>query len=295
MNGWLRLSRQHRWFLAVSVGLIGSFLINTLLPSSAIAQISQATVTEILGGDAVFIERLLIDEDETTPDFVRELATENAIAEFQDVIRTEDARTSLLFSNGAAGRLGPNSQITVGQCIEVQQGLLLAAGPANGCTATFAVGVQGTIYAIANQPEEEDSQVYVLEGEVEVTLNAPPESEAEETAEPTTEENPLKQAAAESSPDNEPSELDPNSRTRRVQAGQSLAISRRGFGSLRQLSEAEILELLRGSLFDGFRGELPGMGRLQTVLTDLYPNIDLPRLPGFRFRRPRFPGLPPIF
>lgn len=215
-------------------------------PHPASAQITQAVIQEILDSDRVFIEETLASVD--------------AIANFQEKISTEDARTSLAFSNGAIGRLGPNSEVIIGQCIEVQQGFLLASGPANGCTANFQIGVEGTIY-VMEVGEDGISQVQVLEGEIAVIG-------------------------------------DSNSDPAIVSQGNRLEINREGrIGPVRRLSQADVERILTGVLFDGFQGELPGIERLQQVLQNLYPDINLPRLPGFnlpvrRPSRPSLPGLP---
>ncbi|MEC4804829.1 MAG: hypothetical protein SAJ12_10440 [Jaaginema sp. PMC 1079.18] len=207
------------------------------------AQISQAVVQEILDSDRVYIEEIVAEVD--------------AIAEFQQKVRTEDARTSLAFSNGAIARLGPNSEVTIGQCIEVKEGLLLASGPANGCTANFQIGVEGTIYVL-EVAEDGISQVKVLEGELAVVGDS--------------EDVPVTLSQGNRLDINPTGEISPPT----------------------PLSQEDIETILTGVLFDGFQLELPGMAELQNVLRNLYPDINLPRLPGFDLPipRPSFPGLP---
>jgi hypothetical protein len=239
----LRRGRRILFWFVSSLGLV---LLLALPQLPARAQINQAVIQEILDGDRVFIEETL--------------ATVDAIADFQQKVSTEEARTSLLFSNGSVGRLGPNSEITIGQCIEVKQGLLLASGPANGCTANFQIGVQGTIYVV-EVDELGESQVKVLEGEVEVLTD----------------------------PDRDPV---------RVSQGKRLNITPEGrVGEPLLLSQADIEAILKGVLFNGFKLELPGMANLQDALRSLYPDINLPNLPGFNLpirqpSRPSLPGLP---
>lgn len=237
---------QKRRNLILFFSSLWTVLLLGLWPHPAPAQITQAVIQEILDGDRVFIQETLASVD--------------AIANFQEKVSTEDARTSLAFSNGAIGRLGPNSEVIIGQCVEVQQGLLLASGPANGCTANFQIGVEGTIY-VMEVGGDGTSQVKVLEGEVTVTgdSNSPPAI---------------------------------------VSQGNRLEINPQGRpGPVRRLSQADVESLLTGVLFDGFQGELPGMAQLQQVLRNLYPDINLPRLPGFnlpvpRPSRPSLPGVP---
>lgn len=237
---WLNKRRFRRVFWSLLGGLLAVLAI-AYFQVPAIAQINQATVQEILDGDQVFIEDIPAEVD--------------AVANLQQSISTKDARAALLFNNNAAGRLGPNSAITVGQCIEVKQGLLLASGPANGCTANFEIGVQGTVY-IVEVSETGDSNVKVLEGEVQVASTQQQETQA-------------------------------------VEQGNVLAVSSEGrLGEPSPLSQEEVEAILNGTLFNGFDFELPGMGELQSALKSLYPNINLPRLPGFNLPIPRLPGPP---
>ncbi|MGB0561817.1 MAG: hypothetical protein ACPGVO_08435 [Spirulinaceae cyanobacterium] len=283
----------------------------------AIAQISQATITEIVDGDEVFIEPAGVEIPDTSELIPAEV---DAVAAFQDTIRTEDARAALLFDNGAAGRLGPDSQVMVGQCIEVQAGLLLAAGPANGCTATFAVGVQGTIYTIGVD-ETGNQIVQVLEGEVMVALNEnldSSESESEPASQPDASDSPspaqptlLKPKQSTPNPEvlAEPAEpgdreanheADPPTETeslvQTLQAGEKVAITPEGeFGEKSFMSADDILLILGGVLFDDFEQSLPGMANLQATLEELYPDLDLPRLPGFDLPLPVRPSIPSPF
>jgi hypothetical protein len=230
-------------FLNLSLGL-GLVLIVGLFQVPVQAQITLATVQEIIDGDRVFIEQ--------------NLAKVNDTANFQQTIATEDSRTSLQFDNGAAGRMGPNTTLIVGQCIEVQKGLLLASGPANGCTANFEVGVQGTVYAMSVD-EAGNSNIKVLEGEVQVK--------------PTNHQEPIA-----------------------IAQGEQIAISPQGIlGDILEISQDEIENLLEGALFKGFQMVLPGTDQLQAALQNLYPNLDLPNLPGFNLPslpRPPRPSLP---
>ncbi|NEO87826.1 MAG: hypothetical protein F6J87_26755 [Spirulina sp. SIO3F2] len=317
------------WKNSALTPFISGLLVSSLLgmgqllfvTSPAIAQISQATITEIVDGDEVFIDKVTNPAVEGETDGEAVPAEVDAVAQFQETVRTEDARAALLFDNGAAGRIGPNSQIIVGQCIEVKQGLLLAVGPANGCTATFAVGVEGTIYAIAID-ETGAQAVKVLEGEVIVTLNEPvgndgqdakptlqpdssdaipaPEPEAlpkQIDPEPLSPEDPV---APEVSVDEEQpgveSTTEPEFQTQTIQAGEQIAITPAGeFGEKSFISAEDMLLILDGVLFDGFEQELPGMAALQSTIEELYPDLDLPNLPGFDLPLPIRPSIPSPF
>ncbi|MDY6782633.1 MAG: hypothetical protein SW833_08830 [Cyanobacteriota bacterium] len=215
--------------LNLSLGL-GLVLIVGLFQIPVRAQITLATVQEIIDGDRVFIEQTLAKVNDT--------------ADFQQTIATEDARASLLFDDSAVGRMGPNTTLVVGQCIELKEGLLLASGPANGCTTTFEVGVQGTTYAMAVD-EEGNANVKVLEGEVQLK--------------PMDGQNAIA-----------------------LSQGEQIDISPQGiFSTILDISQGEIETLLQGALFDGFQVALPQAGKLQQALRELYPTLDLPNLPGF--------------
>lgn len=295
--------------LCLSGSLLGLAPILAMTPP-AIAQITQATITEIVDGDEVFIEPAGMERSEAA---ALAPADVDAVAAFQETIRTDDARAALLFDNGAAGRLGPDSRVTVGQCIELQAGMLLAAGPANGCTATFAVGVQGTIYTIS--VDETGAQtVQVLEGEVQVSLKDAAERDAVGNSESEA-SNPFslpqpeivkpkqiaqtleisEESATSTASEAQPSP-EPDSNTQTIQAGEQLAISAEGeFGAKGFISADDMLLILAGVLFADFEASLPGMAELQATLEDLYPDLDLPRLPGFDLPLPVRPSIPRPF
>lgn len=242
-----QLLKQHR-IGKIILGLFGGLCIAVaiaLIQVPAVAQINLATIQEILDGDRVFIEQ--------------NLAKVSDVANLTQTISTQDSRTALLFNNGSVGRMGPNSTLVVGQCIEVQQGLLLASGPANGCTTTFEVGVQGTVYVLEVDRRGE-SNVKVLEGEVQV--RKPNSSDAIA-----------------------------------IRQGKRLAVSPEGaFGQIFDLSQGDVEAILNGALFKGFQNPLPGTDRLRDALRNLYPNINLPNLPGLNLPGPpgggRIPRLP---
>ncbi len=126
----------------------------TFISLPTLAQISLATLLEILGdNNEVFIED--------------QVAQENENANLGEEVRTEQARAQLEFDNGAAGRIDENTAITVGQCIEVEQGALVASGPANGCLSAFAVGVEGTIY-VMRVDQESIGGIDILEGQIQL-------------------------------------------------------------------------------------------------------------------------------
>jgi hypothetical protein len=147
------LRRQPIRRLFVGILSLTCLVLAIALPRTpATAQITQAIVQEILDKGEVYVQD--------------EKATLQQVAAFNEVVATKDeSRTALLFSNLAAGRLAPNSIVTVGQCVEVQQGQLVASGPVNGCLGGFVADVQGTIYVM---DADDGGKFQVLEGTVKV-------------------------------------------------------------------------------------------------------------------------------
>jgi hypothetical protein len=149
------VNRQHRLLnLGKVLGLIGGI---SLVNFPALAQINLAILTDIIGNNnQVFIEDQVAE--------VKEQAT------LGQEIRTQQARAQIDFNTGGNGRMGENSKMTVGQCAEVQEGVLIASGPANGCILGFATGVQGTTYVLNvdknNQTNVNTGTIRVLEGKI---------------------------------------------------------------------------------------------------------------------------------
>lgn len=237
------------WRLKAIAAIVAGIAI-ALFPNPTLAQIERATVGEIFSvseeGDRVFIDEIPAQIDD--------------IATLQQEVSTEEALVELKFNNGAAGRLASQSSVIIGQCVEVRQGLLLASGPANGCTATFEVGVEGTFYLL--EASDRGSRIKVLNGVVNLI---PLSSEDNTSTHPIT-----------------------------LRGGQQLAIDPAGiFGQIFPLSKEEVEGILQGSLFQDFESRLPGMKKLQQSLERLYPEIHLPRLPGFKKFVPPSPPHPP--
>lgn len=224
------------WGVCVSIAI-------AFYPTRVRGQVSRATVREILNGDRVFIDETRAQIDD--------------VARFQQEVRTQESLAGLEFDNGAAGRLASQSSVIIGQCIEVRRGILLASGPASGCTATFEVGVQGTFYLL-EVSDRGESQIKVLNGEVNII--------------------PILTEEQESLPDAEtlPTPI-------AIRAGEQLAIDLEGtLGDVFPLPREEVEAILQDSLFQDFELQLPGMKNLQASLQRLYPGIKLPPLPGFK-------------
>lgn len=197
-----------------------------LLP--ALAQVNSAILTEILGdNEEVFIEE--------------QVAQENDDATLGEEVRTEQARAQLSFNTGAAGRMDENSSIVVGQCIEVEQGAIVASGPANGCISSFAVGVEGTIYLMTVE-EDGLGRINVLEGEIQLGLQDNPD--------------------------------DPNPLT--IVAGQKVTGLTQGVALnevvIEQMSKQEYEEIITSTLFRGYQEPLPDQDKIDQVCEELYGN-----------------------
>lgn len=144
--------RASRFVGLLSCALVGSSLISLGPTPPAQGQaIASATVTEILDGDQVFIQN--------------QRAAVNAVAQRQQRVRTQAARASLRFNNGAVVRLDRNTSLVVGQCAQVNQGTLLVNGTLNGCSVNTVAGVRGTIYTFG-VTDDGKTVIQVFEGEV---------------------------------------------------------------------------------------------------------------------------------
>jgi hypothetical protein len=208
-----------------TLGFGRPLLIMTLVGSGILpaqAQITQAIVQEIIDGDQVYIQETPAKIDDK--------------ADFGQAITTQESRTSLLFNNGAAGRLGRDSSVLVGQCVEVDKGELLISGPVNGCVAGLSVAVKGTLYVL-QKDEEQNGTVKVIEGTVLVTSPDKPE-------EPVA-----------------------------VNAGEKISIIQGILSGIIPMSQDEIMSLLQGQLFSGFQIPITPEGALQAVCSRILPGL----------------------
>ena len=285
---WRRGMGRSLWSLILGLGLAlwGSSL---LLPSHA-QTVNRGTIAEILDGSEVFIQNA-------------QARTGDSASQGQR-IRTGAARAQVNFNTGAVARLSSNSSLTVGQCAQLQRGVLLVNGAVNGCTSSVTAGVRGTTY-ILEVDEDGREQVKVLEGEVVVTRENHPMPEAEDDALPPSaaapaDPLPTPPEASSLPPAGEiadPSADDAAQESVVLTAGERIA-TRRGdrLGSPERLSAEEFIEILRGVLFEGFLGDLPGFERIQESFQRLYPNIPFPLngvgLPENRVPTPVRPRLP---
>ncbi|HBW57620.1 MAG TPA: hypothetical protein DEF27_07350 [Oscillatoriales bacterium UBA8482] len=225
------VNRQNRFLnLSKVLGLIGGL---SLVNFPALAQINLATLTDIIGNNnQVFIEDQVAE--------VKEKAT------LGQEIRTEKARAQIDFNTGANGRMAENSKITVGQCAEVQEGVLIASGPANGCILGFATGVQGTTYVLNvdknNQTNVSTGTIRVLEGKI--LLSSP----------------------------NDPN--NPNPIT--IEAGQKVSSLTSNLKlsqiSIQRMTKQEYETIITGPLFQGFKTPLLNQDKINDVCKVLYGN-----------------------
>lgn len=201
------------FFLILSMGMF---------QQPTIAQTNLAIIQEIIDGDQVFIqENQARVEDQ---------------AEFGQIVVTKDSRAGVIFNQGASGRMDRNSQITVGQCVEIRQGKILVSGPFNGCIAGLTVGVEGTIY-ILETTDGNTGNIKVLEGTVEVT---PADGSGE----------PIK-----------------------INEGEKLPILKGILSQVIPMTLEEIYSILLGELFNGFNIPVTPEGALSSVCSRLLPGF----------------------
>ncbi len=249
---------MHRWQSKKFRQIIYGFLISLGLViggawlNPAQAQINQATVTEVLDGNQVFIQG--------------RPAPVNSVAGAGQQVSTGASRAGLRFNNGAAGRLRPNTSLVIGQCVQIQQGGIIASGPTNACAGSVRAATRGTTFIMELQ-DDGNYGCKVLEGSVSVTPIDNPDS---------------------TSKSDPPQELI-------LEEGKKVSISKEGkIGKVESITAEEILAILNGSLFSGFRQQLPGGGNLQRAIQQLFPGVPLPNLglPSIPIPSIRIPGLP---
>ncbi len=252
---------MHRWqkqrFRRVLFGFLLSFCLFMTLGAwlhPAQAQINQATVTEVLDGNQVFIQG--------------RPARVNSTAGMGQQVSTGSSRAGLRFNNGAAGRLRPNTSLVIGQCIQIQQGGIIASGPTNACAGSVRAATRGTTFLMEVQ-EDGTYGCKVLEGSVAMTPIDP----------------------------QNPDQFSHESEFI-LEEGKKISISKEGeIGQPEAITIEDIQSILSGSFFSGFTEQLPGGGNLQRALQQLFPGIPLPNLglpnlgiPSLPIPRiPRFP------
>ncbi len=250
-------------------------------PLAAQTAISRGTISEILDGNQVYIQN--------------NTARVNDVANRGQQVRTGSARTQVTFNTGAIARLSSNSVLTIGQCAQLQRGVLLVNGAVNGCTSSVTAGVRGTTY-LMEVDETGQEQIKVLEGEVVV-------SKQPELASSTTEGSAPSSANRSSRFRNwlarfpRSTNQTPPSDTQEsvtLTAGEKIA-TRRGerLGVAQRLSADEFVAILNGDLFRNYVEQLPGVAHIRDSFQRLYPNfpfpLNSPSLPIPNVPRPRLP------
>jgi hypothetical protein len=212
-------------FISLLTGL-NTLIAIIVMSVPSLAQINLAVLLEILGDEnEVFIED--------------QVAQESDDATLGEEVRTEEARAQLSFNNGAAGRIDQNTSIVVGQCIEVEQGAIVASGPANGCLSDFAVGVEGTIY-LMQIDQDNIGQINVLEGQVLLRRQDNLENP-----------NPLTIEAGQKA----------------VNLAQDLALEN---VEIEAMTKEEYIAIITGSLFRDYQEQLPDEDKINQVCERLY-------------------------
>ncbi len=266
--------------------LIGLGLILTLglfnFPLAAQTAISRGTISEILDGNQVYIQN--------------NTARVSDVASRGQQVRTGRSRTQVTFNTGAVARLSNNSVLTIGQCAQLQRGVLLVNGAVNGCTSSVTAGVRGTTY-IMKVDETGREEIQVLDGEVVVTKQPDqPNGDASSSTLPALPSAPrfhswLKNLPPLATSHPTPRET-PDSVT--LTAGEEIA-TRRGerLGAAERISAEDFLAILNGDLFRNFLEQLPGIANIRNSFQRLYPHVpfplNTPELPGPNVPRPRLP------
>jgi hypothetical protein len=136
------------------LGLMG-ITITIGIPKIAIAQVTEATIIEILDSDQVFINS--------------QKARRNAVGRFNQTVRTRSARTGVRFDTPGGARLDRNSSMIVGKCVRLERGRAVVSGKMgrNGCVGNVEIRPRGTVY-VMEMGDDGQGRVTVLEGAIEV-------------------------------------------------------------------------------------------------------------------------------
>lgn len=238
------------------------------LPAHA-QTVTQARITEIVGGDQVYIQN--------------RKARVNSTAQRQQRVRTDNARASLSFNTGAIARLAKNSSLTIGQCAQLQGGTLLVNGALNGCTQTTVAGVRGTIYTLTVN-ESGVETLNVFEGTVAVTRQGEGSTVDEAIA-------PKSLSIAHAESDTEAPAITDEPLI--LEEGESLTYNPiRAEVFLQKLTTEDFERLLQGPLMADFAEEIPGLGDLEDAFGRLFPEVPFPRIP---IPSPDLPSIPSGF
>ncbi len=225
-----------RWLALALLAAIVTIGVHSFPATAQSQPITQATITEILQGNQVYIQNRLAR--------VRDLARSG------EQVRTGQARASLRFNTGAIGRLGNNAVLTIGrQCFQLQQGQILVNGAANGCTRSSIAGVRGTMYVLEVDDRQQEFFT-VLEGQVSLTQRTPSLFPPGQPSVST------------------PVVLNPGQRVSISDRGV--------VGTVQTLTRSEFDQVLGSRLFQDFQDPLPGVDKLRQSYQQLYPGVPFP-------------------
>lgn len=142
--------QQQLWYL----GLLGISVFMGF-PRAAIAQVTQATIIEILDSDQVFINS--------------QKARRNSVGQFNQTVGTRSARTGIRFDTPGGARLDRNSSMIVGKCVRLERGRAVVSGKMgrNGCVGNVEIRPRGTVY-VMEMGDDGQGRVTVLQGAVDV-------------------------------------------------------------------------------------------------------------------------------
>ncbi|WP_448600765.1 hypothetical protein [Thermoleptolyngbya sp.] len=287
------LGLRWRFVSSLLIGVWVVLVIGTVAQvSEAQTSITRGTIAEVLDGNQVFIQN--------------RQARVNDVANRGQQVRTGRARAQVNFNTGAVARLSNHSVLTVGQCAQLQRGVLLVNGAVNGCTSSVTAGVRGTTYILEVSADGRE-EIKVLEGEVVVTKNDanllegdrpmqrrlfPRFQRARQLSIPRSPRVPSTRPSPSPSPSPSPRPVVESANpenTVTLSAGQKVA-TRRGspLGPVEDISIKEINAILSGDLFNGYLQPLPGYAAIQSTLQRIYPGLSLPSVPRLPVRIPFF-------
>jgi TonB family protein len=238
----------------------------TALPSQA--QITQATIQEIIHGNQVGNQVYI----QNMPAKVKDQAN------FGQIVLTQEARAGLTFNNGAQGRLGRQTRVTVGQCVDVVNGELLASGPVTGCVANLTVSVLGTLYVLQKnevpaatglegQLQGLQSRLAALENQLSSGQGLTPPAQAQGITGEGGTVKVLAGVVTANLPNNPGQPL-------RIKAGEKVSVINGQLGPVVPMTPGEIAALLNGPLFRGFQIPLGPPGEMQNLCRSLLPGYD---------------------
>jgi hypothetical protein len=220
---------------------------NTSQPSvdnqaAKVANTSIATTQPNVDSQSAKVAEIL-DGDQV---FIQERkAAVNDVVKFQERLRTGESIAEIEFSNNAIARMSKNSLLTLGNnCgAQLQKGSVLINGAVSVCTSSISAAVRGTTYLLEID-EDGNDQIQVLEGEVAVTRNN-----------------------------------ESTSQIQVVKSGERFRNFRKEKKAvLQKISSSEYETLMSSPLVNGYKRDLPSLGKVRVKFQELFPNAKPPVL-----------------